>query len=92
MKRGSEIITPTLFGLASVRKSLLLSASSLVEALVARRRDRGSYADRAAGEVYVASIGIVLGNTLLVGDVAGIGHLLSGRAGIDVITTVAKAR
>ena len=92
IKRRAELVRPALFTLALVTKSLLSSASGLVERLVTCRRNRGSYADLAAREVYVIRLGVVLGNTLLVGDIAAVNNLLSSWAGIDVIASVAEAR
>ena len=83
--------SPTPFAIASVFKLLLPCLCRLVERLVARHRLIGSYVYRAACDVYVVGCGVVLGDTLLVGNVAGVNDLLSSRASIDVIARVAKA-
>ncbi len=90
MKRGPGLLdTPALSGLYQTRFDYPLPSSrSLLHGLRARSRSRGLNGDVAAREVYVVSRGRVLGDTLLVGNVAGVGDLLSRWTHIDVVARV----
>src|SRR5918911_2248723 len=90
MKRGPGLLdTPALSGLYQTRLDYPLPGSrSLLHGLRALCRSRGGHGKLAAREVYVASVGRVLGDTLLVGNVAGLSNLLNRRAHVDVVARV----
>lgn len=85
---------PTLLEGRRLFKALLLLPSEcrLINGLCARTVNRAVYNDRATREVYIVGVGIVLGDALLVSNVAGVGDLLHRRTGIDVAAAVAETK
>jgi hypothetical protein len=79
------------FSRSGLSFSLRTSSSWQFYGLGTLSRSRGLYGDRATREIYVVSLGPVLIDALLIGNVTSVANLLTTRAQVGVVALVADS-